>query len=487
MTQSALRPPTVVLPRGQAKPTSGRNPEELVGQTLLDRYRVERRIGEGGMAIVYAGTHTAIDRPVAIKVLRRRYADEADTVERFLREARASSLVRHEHVVEVTDFGTTDDGIVFMVMEYLEGETLADRLHREGRMPWSRVCGIGMQICDALQAAHRAGVVHRDITLRNCVCIRRSSNREYIKILDFGIAKLMTPMAGVVPLDPRRLTSDMDVFGTPEFMSPEQAKRSGDADPRSDVYATGVLLYALLTGRLPFAAGSAAEVMSRHIYDDVPPPSLHEPTLPPAVEAVVLRAMEKDPARRFQSMAEFATALQATARAGGPLPGISSSAPTFAGTTGLLHRRRRRTRLALASLVALAFVGLGVNGWLDRGDPPPIAPAVQVAGASIIPSPIPVVPVSRAYLPSVAPLLPSPRVRPEADTVETSAPRASKPVPSKRAPDRASRAAKAMPHAEVAARDGGERASHEIAPAGYQPIDEVKDPFGAAVSPSSRE
>jgi serine/threonine protein kinase len=161
---------------------AGRDPTELIGETLLDRYRVDRLIGKGGMAIVYAGRHTAIDRAVAIKVLRRRYADEPDTVARFLREARASSLVRHEHIVEVTDFGTTEDGLVFMVMEYLEGETLAEVLQREGRMPWSRVHGIALQLCEALHAAHRAGVVHRDITLRNCVRIRRRANREYIKL-----------------------------------------------------------------------------------------------------------------------------------------------------------------------------------------------------------------------------------------------------------------------------------------------------------------
>ncbi|HET6585847.1 MAG TPA: serine/threonine-protein kinase, partial [Nannocystaceae bacterium] len=413
MTASALRPPTVVLARSATRAASGRDPAELVGETLLDRYRVVRLIGEGGMALVYAGTHTAIDRPVAIKVLRRRYADESDTVERFLREARASSVVRHEHVVEVTDFGTTDDGLVFMVMEYLEGETLADILQREGRMPWARVHGIALQICEALHAAHRAGVVHRDVTLRNCVRIRRKANHDYIKLLDFGIAKLMEPrIHGVVRSDPRRLTSDMDVFGTPEFMSPEQAKRSVDADPRSDIYATGVLLYALLTGRLPFEAGSAAEVMSRHIYDDVPPPSLHEPALPLAVEAVVLRALQKDPNQRFQSMSEFCAAIQAipisATNAGGTSAAAASwSSPSVGGTTGLLQRRRVATRppFLLGGLTALAVIALvGVTGWFsperDPATPPPV-----VIRATSMPSPLPSPSVAMPFLPSKAPKL----------------------------------------------------------------------------------
>ncbi len=423
MRAAALRPPTIVLTKSTVRSVPGRDPGELIGETLLERYRVERLIGTGGMALVYAGRHTAIDRKVAIKVLRRRFADEPDTVARFLREARASSLVRHEHIVEVTDFGTTDDGLVFMVMEYLEGETLADLLSREGRMPWSRVHGIALQLCDALHAAHRAGIVHRDITLRNCVRIRRGSNREYIKLLDFGIAKLLGPMMipGVAPSDPRRLTSDMDVFGTPEFMSPEQARRSMDADPRSDVYATGVLLYALLAGRLPFEAGSAAEVMARHIYDDVPPPSLHEPSLPSAVEAVILRALEKRPDRRFQSMAEFAAAIQAIPRdaIGDPTATAASSwsSSTLLGTTGLLQRSRTadRRRVWVGALAVTAALAFGVHGWLTADEAPApaaasVLPAAMLPASGLSATSGPTdADVATPYLPSTAPRL---RVRP---------------------------------------------------------------------------
>jgi eukaryotic-like serine/threonine-protein kinase len=440
MRARALRPPTIVLAKSQVRAVAGRDPTELTGETLLGRYRVGRLIGKGGMAVVYAGRHTAIDRAVAIKVLRRRYADEPDTVARFLREARASSLVRHEHIVEVTDFGTTEDGLVFMVMEHLEGETLAEVLQREGRMPWSRVHGIALQLCDALHAAHRAGVVHRDITLRNCVRIRRRANREYIKLVDFGIAKVLGPMmAGVAPSDPRRLTSDMDVFGTPEFMSPEQARRSMDADPRSDVYATGVLLYALLTGRLPFEAGSAAEVMARHIYDDVPPPSLHEPGLPAAVEAVVLRALEKRPDRRFQSMAEFAAAIQAIPReaigdSAATAAAASWSAPAISGTTGLLLRRRAadRRRAWLGTIAVLAALGFGVSGWLgDHDAAPAAATSDAVVPAAMLPAamlPAARTPTSTAttsdehatpYLPSIAPRLHVTSPKPDASSMRS--------------------------------------------------------------------
>jgi len=290
----------------------------LQGVTLLGRYRLEHPIGKGGMSVIYAARHVLLGGTVAVKVLRSCFATDEDATQRFLREAKASARVRHEHVIETLDFGIAEDGVVFMVMELLEGEDLAALVGREGALPWSRVRGMALQICSALGAAHDHGVVHRDVTLGNCLRMHRDGNSDYIKLLDFGIAKLSTTRDRQCNF---RLTTELQVFGTPAFMAPEQARRTSDADPRTDVYSTGCVLYALLTGHLPFEGKSRQDVISRQLYGHAPPPRSHEPTIAPAVSALLGKALEKDPARRFQSMAELAAAIRAippTARARQP-------------------------------------------------------------------------------------------------------------------------------------------------------------------------
>jgi serine/threonine-protein kinase len=299
---STERLPT--LPAGAASDEE----TQLQGVTLLGRYRLERPIGKGGMSVIYAARHVMLGGPVAVKVLRSCFAADEDATARFLREAKASARVRHEHVIEILDFGIAEDGVVFMVMELLEGEDLAATVHREGALPWSRVRGIALQICSALQAAHEHGVVHRDVTLGNCLRMTRDGNADYIKLLDFGIAKLSTTQDRQRKF---RITTELQVFGTPAFMAPEQARRTSDADPRTDVYSTGCVLYALLTGHLPFEGKSRQDVLSRQLYGHAPSPRSHEPTIAPAVSALLGRALEKDPRRRFQSMAELAAAIRA--------------------------------------------------------------------------------------------------------------------------------------------------------------------------------
>ncbi len=332
----------------------------LQGTTLVGRYRVGECIGRGGMALVYAGRHLALDREVAIKVLRPRYSGKQSVVDRFLQEARAASRARHPHIVEVTDFGSAPSGLVFLVMERLEGETLAELIVRDGRLPWARVRSIALQLCDALQATHDAGIVHRDISLKNFFLVASRSGDDFVKVLDFGIARLdAQDSSDARPL--RRLTSDTQIMGTPEFMSPEQATRAGTVDLRSDIYAMGVALYAMLTARMPFEAETAIDMMAKHIYEPVPPPSQHEPSLPPAVEAVVLRALEKDPERRFQSMRELADALAGVAAdARAELP--PSPEPTAIELPPPSPRRRR----SLGRVATLGAVGvLAWLGWMD--------------------------------------------------------------------------------------------------------------------------
>jgi eukaryotic-like serine/threonine-protein kinase len=344
----------------------------LQGTTLVGRYRVDAPIGRGGMALVYAGRHLALDREVAIKVLRSRYGHKQSVIDRFMQEARAASRARHPHIVEVSDFGSTPSGLVFLVMERLEGETLAELILRDGRLPWARARTIALQLCEALQATHDAGIVHRDISLKNFFLVANARGGDFVKVLDFGIARL-APQDSSDARPLRRLTSDTQIMGTPEFMSPEQATRAGGVDLRSDIYAMGVALYAMLTARMPFEAETAIDMMAKHIYEPVPPPSLHEPTLAPAVETVVLRALEKDPDRRFQSMRELADALASIPEdARAQLPAAPEPAlplPDVVEPLSVPPRRRSLGRrvAALGAFGAMAWWGWQDGDWLiDR-------------------------------------------------------------------------------------------------------------------------
>ena len=365
------------------------DPATLSGTRLLDRYRIDDPIGQGGMALVYAGRHLALDREVAIKVLRQRFAQKQTVVDRFLQEARAASRVRHPHIVEVTDFGSTPDGLVFMVMERLEGETLADTIEREDRLPWPRVRAIALQLCDALQTTHDAGIVHRDISLKNFFRLSRGKNPDFVKVLDFGIARITTSDDSRAPGTVRRLTSDTQIMGTPEFMSPEQATRSGSVDCRSDIYAMGVVLYAMLTGKLPFSATTAIDMMAKHIYEPVPPPSQHVPELARAIELVVLRALEKDPQHRFQSMAALGHALATI-----PEDARRSEESAAALEIAPVHTSPRRGWASVRRFTMIGVAaGLALWGWRDSDRFADGAAAlgfgeVQMLDSMALPSPV---------------------------------------------------------------------------------------------------
>jgi serine/threonine-protein kinase len=285
-----------------APPPSGRE-----GTVLMDRYRVISKLGEGGMGTVYIAEHLAIRKRFAIKVLSHEFAHKTDLVERFLQEARAASMIAQENVVEITDFGNTPDGSVFFVMEHLQGEDLANLIKREGRLSWDRAKPIALQICSALQAAHEAGIIHRDMKPENCFRISRHGNEDFIKVLDFGIAKITGPDAEGAG---KGLTRTGMIFGTPEYMAPEQAQGLRP-DFRVDIYAMGVIMYEMLTGRVPFIADTFMAVLTKHMFEPPRPPSQLCPDagIPAEVEAIVMKALEKDPANRFQSMAEMAMAI----------------------------------------------------------------------------------------------------------------------------------------------------------------------------------
>lgn len=274
------------------------------GTRLSDRYEIESVLGEGGLSRVYLGRHLTIDLKVAIKVLSREVSSEDKTVVRFLREARAASRIAHENVVAVTDFGEMDDGLPFIVMELMDGEILAETVISEAPMPWSRVQPILLQLLAALDAAHGKGVIHRDMKPANCFRLDRMGTPDFIKVFDFGIAKLRDDFTGVT------LTRRGAVVGTPDYMAPEQC-RGKTVDTRTDLYAVGVIAFEMLTGRVPFTGRRPTEIMQAHVYQEAPPMQDLNDNLdaPQGAEAIVRRAMAKDPSERFQTAREFAQAI----------------------------------------------------------------------------------------------------------------------------------------------------------------------------------
>ncbi len=277
------------------------NDQELIGSTLSGRYQITRKVGQGGMGVVYEATHTLIGKRVAVKVLLDKYARREALVARLEQEARLASSIGHEHIVDINDFGITEDGRNFVVMEFLEGESLAECLQRETRLPEQRVLQIGSQAASALAAAHAKGIVHRDIKPENLFLLRRK-DKDFVKVVDFGISKSMRSSGEE---DAPRLTQTGMVLGTPLYMSPEQARGDDDLDARVDVYALGVIMYEASTGRVPFQGTNYLSVISQVLGDEPTRPRELAPNLSDELEAVILRAMAKDRRERYQSCDEL--------------------------------------------------------------------------------------------------------------------------------------------------------------------------------------
>ncbi|HEU0035724.1 MAG TPA: protein kinase [Kofleriaceae bacterium] len=300
--------------RAASAPISAQRPvpsiyDRLVGQTLDGRYYINTKIGEGGMGVVYAARHAVIERPLAIKVLRREALRDTATIKRFIQEAQAASRIGHPNIVDVTDFGTTPDGMTYSVMELVDGETLGATLRRDAPLPMQRAVRIAVQIARALRAAHDKGIVHRDLKPENVFLVAREGRPDFVKIVDFGIAKV-APLAGA-PNEPR-LTKLGAVFGTPEYMAPEQAAGRSDTDARVDIYALGVILYEMITGRVPHRGETTVRTLAMQMLDPIEPPSKVRPDLAisPAFEAVIMRALAKKREQRYQTMGELLAALE---------------------------------------------------------------------------------------------------------------------------------------------------------------------------------
>jgi serine/threonine protein kinase len=328
---------TTGSPLGRA---ASKSPKSLIGTILLDRYRVVEMLGEGAMGAVFMGEHVTIGRKVAIKVLKLHAARSPEKAkERFLREARMISMISHDNVVQISDFGETVDGLPFFVMEYLEGEDLALLLRREGRQSWARVKVVAIQICRALRAAHSVGVIHRDMKLENCFMVTRPDVEDFVKVLDFGIAKIMAGDDGQKPDGERlaRLTRTGEVVGTAAYMAPEQAKGE-PLDARTDLYSLGVMLYELLVGRRPFEAESIVGLMHKQAYEIPQKPSEVAPHagITPSMESVILKALAKSPDERYQNAGEMIEAIEMVSARTPAHPNLSGE--TLQGRYKLIER-----------------------------------------------------------------------------------------------------------------------------------------------------
>jgi eukaryotic-like serine/threonine-protein kinase len=288
-------------------PAAGTPMLEMVGSTLSGRYLVTRKIGQGGMGAVYEATHTLIGKRVAVKVLLEKYAKRDAIVARLKKEAQLASSVQNEHIIDVTDFGQTEDGRTFVVMEFLEGESLAECLARETRLPEQRVLRIVQQAASALVAAHTQGIVHRDIKPENLFLLRRKE-QDFVKVVDFGISKSLRASGEE---EAPRLTQTGMVLGTPLYMSPEQARGDDELDHRVDIYALGVIMYEAATGRVPFLGNNYLSVISQVLNEEAKPLRELVPELSEEFEAIVLRAMSKDKRERYASAQDMLVDLAA--------------------------------------------------------------------------------------------------------------------------------------------------------------------------------
>ena len=282
--------------------------DEYIGKTVAGRYKVESMLGEGGMGKVYKANQIALDKPIVLKVLRQALLSDERTVARFQREAKAASRLNHPNSIGVIDFGQTEDGALYMAMEYVNGKDLHHILSREWPLPEVRIIRIVSQVLSALSDAHKASVIHRDLKPENIMVEQRRGDPDFVKVLDFGIAKIMDGSGEDGPA----LTRAGFVCGTPEYMSPEQA-RGAQLDPRSDLYAVGVILYQLTSGLLPFDSDSAVGFATKHLTEVPPPPSKRraEARISPAMERLIMKSLAKDPNERPQTAEAFRAELLA--------------------------------------------------------------------------------------------------------------------------------------------------------------------------------
>jgi len=280
--------------------------DEFLGQRLMGQFDIRERCGQGAMGTVYQAHQMNMDRLVAIKILRQDLVRDRTVVKRFYREAKAAARLSHPNIITVHLVAETSDGLPYIVMEYLEGTDLDTLCKREAPVSIERGVHIAMQIAGALAEAHVNDVIHRDLKPANIIVIEKHRSPDFVKVLDFGIAKILEGGAS----DESRITKSGAIFGTPYYLSPEQAT-GAELDARADLYSLSVILYRLVTGHLPFESGSGLDILVRHVKEPPPPPRLHNPEIPAALEAVILKALDKEREQRFSSAEQMRAALGA--------------------------------------------------------------------------------------------------------------------------------------------------------------------------------
>ncbi|MFO0661970.1 MAG: serine/threonine-protein kinase [Polyangiaceae bacterium] len=336
-----------------------RAPDPYLGREIANgKYKILQQIGRGGMGTVYKASQPTIGRMVAIKILHPKLTNRKDLVTRFSREAKALGHLSHPNTVKVFDDGVLEDGSLFIVMEFLEGKNLNHTIRAEGRLPIDRALPILVQICGALEEAHQRGIIHRDLKPENIFLCSQGGIRDVPKVLDFGLAKLTDPE---MRPGATALTQEGTVFGTPEFMSPEQAQGK-TLDARSDVYSLAVILYEALTGKLPFDSRSPMEFVKLHVQAtpiriDQRVPGL---SFPPGLADVMSRALQKEPTERYQSAKAFADALESIlpkssgpSSLAGPASGVASSA------NGAIAKPGIPMSVLIGVAVACLLIGIG--------------------------------------------------------------------------------------------------------------------------------
>ena len=306
-------------PEGDTESQTG----SLVGTLLAERYRIDQLLGEGGMGQVYRAQHVHMKKTMAIKVLHRELTLQPEIVARFEREAVAAARIEHPHVAAATDFGQLPDGSFYLVLEFIEGRSLTALLAEQRRLPAPRALAIARQVSDALDAAHEAGIVHRDLKPDNVMLLSREGDLDFVKVLDFGIAKLESEDSSGQPA----LTKAGTVFGTPEYMAPEQAQGAG-ADARSDLYTLGMLLYEMLSGSTAFRDDQLVVVLTRQMTADPPPLPAD---VDPATAQLVMTLLKKKPEERIQTAAELRDRIDALLGNGPPSSSLAYSLDSSAG------------------------------------------------------------------------------------------------------------------------------------------------------------
>lgn len=334
--------------------------DELLGTILNDRYRVLEEVGRGGMSIVYRGIHEMMDRTVAIKMLQAQHVSDQLSIKRFQQEAQAASHLQHPHVITVYDCGVVATGQPYIVMDFLEGESLSDVIKKDNHIPFPRAVPIFAQACDALDHAHQKGVIHRDLKSSNIMLVEVEGRKDFVKVVDFGIAKL-TNASGRVQ---QNLTQTGEIFGSPIYMSPEQCLGQ-TLDTRSDIYSMGAVLYESLTGLPPLMGDTIYATMKMHVSEMPERFANARPDLriPEQIEQIAFKALAKKPEQRYQSMQEFRDALESCMRTQfdtGAMPSLLSAPPSVGFNT-------------LAPSSGKELEDFDLSGGLFGDDPPPVS------------------------------------------------------------------------------------------------------------------